>query len=58
MRLNHCRGVVTNDVIVKNPKRSATRGDKLCNNLNSGIADNRRKDGMTLYRADLRNRGS
>ena len=60
MRLNHCRGVVTNSVVAQNRTGQRPEGTSHVNALylRAVMAGNRRKDGMTLYRAQLRNRGS
>ena len=60
MRLNHRRGVVTNSVVAQNRTGQRPEGtshvNALC--LQAVMTGNRRKDGMTLYRAHLRNRGN
>lgn len=60
MRLNHRRGVVTNSVVAQNRTGQRPEGTSHVNApiLKAVMAGNRRKGGMTLYQAQLRNRGN
>jgi len=60
MRANHCRGIVTNHIVVQNRRglrpEEISRMSKCWHDLDS--ADNRCKGGMTLNKARIRNRGN
>lgn len=60
MRLNHRRGVVTNSVVAQNRTGQRPEGTSHVNAFNpiAVMTGNRRKGGMTLYQARLRNRGN
>ena len=58
MRMNHRRGIVNNFAVAQNPRDPRPGGISHNETCKADMMGNRYRDGMTLDRALLRNRGT